>query len=67
MGNLQVFGVMVHMHVPKLECTKIECKSIKYLFLGYELQRKGYCLCEPSKQKIHFFQDVVFDKYYIDY
>ena len=40
------------MHVPDQERSKLDDKSEKYVFIGYDPSSKGYKLYNPSTKKV---------------
>lgn len=50
------------MHVPDEKRSKLDDKSEKYLFIGYDARSKGYKLYNPSNEKIVISRDVKFDE-----
>jgi hypothetical protein len=61
-NNFHIFGYVGYIHIPKEQRTKLEAKSMKCIFVGYDLQSKAYHMYDPSKQKIILTLDVVFDE-----
>lgn len=57
---LKVFGCDAYMHINKANRKKWDSKSIKCVFIGYSLFRKGYRLYDPVNKKIHESRDVIF-------
>jgi Reverse transcriptase (RNA-dependent DNA polymerase)/Integrase core domain len=56
----KVFGCSVYVHLQKQSRTKLESHAIKCIFLGFDIQRKGYkCYC-PTNRKFMTSMDVVF-------
>ena len=41
-----MFGSVVYAHVPDQRRTKLEDKSKRYIFIGYDLKTKGYKLLD---------------------
>jgi transposase InsO family protein len=60
--NLRIFGCPSFLHVPKESCKKLDSKTRKCLFLGYDSESKTYRLFEPRTRKIVLSRDVVFDE-----
>ncbi|KAL6315970.1 hypothetical protein AAG906_014895 [Vitis piasezkii] len=56
-SNLKIFGCPAYAHVDN---GKLEPKSIKCVFLGYESNVKGYNLWYPETKKIILSRDVIF-------
>ncbi|KAH9681844.1 hypothetical protein KPL71_027113 [Citrus sinensis] len=60
--HLRVFGSIAHVHVPDESRAKLDDKSEKFIFIGYENNSKGYKLYNPNNGKIVINRDVVFDE-----
>jgi hypothetical protein len=50
------------MHIPDEERTKLEPKSRKCIFLGYDMESKAYRLYDPEARKVRLSRDVVFQE-----
>ena len=50
------------MYIPDAERTKLEPKSRKCIFLGYDMESKGYRLYDPQARKVLLSRDVVFQE-----
>ncbi|CAJ2652499.1 unnamed protein product [Trifolium pratense] len=50
-SHLKVFGSVAYAHVPDQRRTKLEDKSQKYIFIGYDEKTKGYKLFDPISKK----------------
>ena len=50
------------MHIPKQERSKLEDRSEKFIFIGYDENSKGYKLYNPSNGKIVTSRGVEFDE-----
>ena len=61
-NHLHVFGSITYTHVPKQERSKLDDRSAKYVFVGYDAQSKGYKLYNPSDGKVVVSHDVEFDE-----
>uniref|UniRef100_A0A2N9ICE2 Integrase catalytic domain-containing protein n=1 Tax=Fagus sylvatica TaxID=28930 RepID=A0A2N9ICE2_FAGSY len=61
-SHLRVFGSIAYMHVPDQERSKLDDKSEKYVFIGYDPSSKGYKLYNPSTKKVIVSRDVEFDE-----
>ena len=44
------------------KCTKLDPKSRKYIFLGFEKDVKGYRLWDPTSKKKVISRDTIFDE-----
>ena len=60
--HLRVFGSIVFSHVPKDLRTKLDDKSEKFVFIGYDSRSKGYKLFNPRNNKVIISRDVEFDE-----
>ena len=65
-SNLRVFGCTAYMHVPKETRRKWDAKSIKCIFVGYCIGRKGYRLWDSESKEIHLSRDVTFFEHDFD-
>ena len=61
-GHLRDFGCAAYAHVAKDERQKLDTKSRKCVLLGYGTERKGYGLYDPSRERVYYSRDVVFDE-----
>ncbi|CAL9218311.1 unnamed protein product, partial [Arabidopsis halleri] len=59
---LRVFGSIAHAHVPDEKQSKLDDKSEKYIFIGYDNNSKGYKLYNPDTKKTIIRRNVVFDE-----
>lgn len=57
-SHLKVFGSVAYAHVPDQRRTKLEDKSKKYIFIGYDEKTKGYKLLDPISKKVMVSRDV---------
>ncbi|KAL0451614.1 UNVERIFIED_CONTAM: Retrovirus-related Pol polyprotein from transposon TNT 1-94 [Sesamum latifolium] len=60
--HLRVFGSIAYTHIPHQKRTKLDDKSARYVFIGYDQNSKGYKLYNPSNGKIEISRDVEFDE-----
>ncbi|KAH9697695.1 hypothetical protein KPL71_023716 [Citrus sinensis] len=60
--HLRVFESIAHVHVPDKSRAKLDDKSEKFIFIGYDNNPKGYKLYNPNNGKIMINRDVVFDE-----
>ncbi|KAL0540755.1 hypothetical protein IC582_020769 [Cucumis melo] len=60
--HLRVFGCMAYAHIPDQKRSKLDDKSEKYVFVGYDASSKGYKLYNPVTKKTIVSRDVVFDE-----
>ena len=51
-SHLRVFWSIAYAHVPDQERSKLDDKSKKYVFIGYDPSSKGYKLYNSSTRKV---------------
>ena len=56
--HLKVFGSVAYAHVPDQWKTKLEDKSKRYSFIGYDEKTKGYKLLDPTSKMVIVSRDV---------
>jgi len=61
-SHLKVFGSVAYAHVPDQQRMKLEDKSKKYIFIGYDEKTKGYMLLDPISKKVMVSRDVRVDE-----
>lgn len=61
-SHLRVFESVPYAHVPDQKRTKLDDKSEKLIFVGYDSSSKGYKLYNPKTGKVISGRDVVFDE-----
>ena len=61
-SNLKFFGCEAYALTPKNQRSKLDPKSKKCIFVGYDDVTKGYRLWDPSARKIVIGRDVTFDE-----
>ena len=61
-SHLRVFGCLAYVHVPDESRTKLDDKSKKFVFIGYDEKFKGYKLFDPTNNKLIVSRDVQFDE-----
>ena len=59
--NLRIFGSIAYAHVPHQGRVKLDDRSVKYVFIGYDASSKGYKLYNPSNNKLVVSRDIEFD------
>lgn len=59
---MRTFGCIAHVKVTRPHVTKLDDRSIKMVFLGYEPGSKGYRVYDPARGRLHVSRDVVFDE-----
>ena len=57
-----MFGCDAHIHVAKKQRGKLDSKSQRIIFVGYNTVSKGYRLYDPERQEVVVSLDVVFDE-----
>jgi hypothetical protein len=61
-SHFRVFGCIAYAHVPKQTRSKLDDKSEKCIFIGYDEQSKAYKLFNPIIKKVIVSRDVVFKR-----
>ena len=62
--QMRTFGCTAYAHIPKDERHKMDSKMVRCVFIGYDLQRKGYRLYIPERKRVMVSRDVIFDERY---
>lgn len=57
---LKTFGYIYYAHVPKSDCSKLNLKALKDVFLGYGVDQKGYNYYHPPTRRKFVSRDVTF-------
>ena len=57
-SHLKVFGSVAYAHVPDQRRTKLEDKSKRYIFIGYDEKTKGYKLLDLISKMVIVSRDV---------
>jgi hypothetical protein len=57
-AHLKVFGSVAYAHIPDQKRTKLDDKSKKLIFIGYDEKSKAYNLYDPLTKKLHVSCDV---------
>ena len=65
--NLQIFGCMAYVHIPKEHRQKLDSKTQRCLFLGYDDETKAYRLYDHIKKQVIISRNVIFDESKIGY
>ncbi|KAL4361783.1 hypothetical protein GQ457_04G023210 [Hibiscus cannabinus] len=60
--HIRLFGSIAYAHVPDQGRLKLDDRSSKYVFIGYDSNSKGYKLFNPSNGRIVISRDVEFDE-----
>ena len=66
-SNLRIFGCLAYVHVPRENRNKLDSKTQKCLFLGFDKETKAYCLYDHSRRKVIIRRDVVFEENKVGY
>ncbi|KAI5324312.1 hypothetical protein L3X38_033385 [Prunus dulcis] len=61
-AHLKVFGSVCFVHKPKESREKLDAKSTRGVFVGYETCEKGYRVFDPVTRKLLLSRDIVFDE-----
>ncbi|KAJ7962054.1 Retrovirus-related Pol polyprotein from transposon TNT 1-94 [Quillaja saponaria] len=61
-SHLRIFGSIAYAHVPDQERSKLDDRSVKYVFIGDDSNSKGYKLYNPRNGKIIVSRDVEFNE-----
>ncbi|CAJ2657878.1 unnamed protein product [Trifolium pratense] len=61
-SHLRVFGSIAHAHIPDEKRSKLDDKSEKYIFIGYDANSKGYKLYNPDTGKTIISRNVIFNE-----
>lgn len=60
--HLRVFRSIAYTHLTQQDITKLDDRSVKHVFIGYNAHSNGYKLYNPSNGKIVVSRDVVIDE-----
>ena len=62
----KIFGCIVYVHLSKQNCTKLEPRAVKCVFVGYGTHQKGYRCYDPLTNHMYTTMDCEFqeDSYY---
>ena len=61
-SSLKIFGCLAYVHMQSGERSKLDSKSRKCVFLGFEKGVKGYRVWDPISKKTVTSKDVIFDE-----
>jgi histone deacetylase 1/2 len=67
LDHLKIFGCMAYVHIPQEERQKLDTRTRKCMFVGYDTQSKAFRLYDPIRRKIVISRDVVFDEDHVGY
>ncbi|KAH7851042.1 hypothetical protein Vadar_006503 [Vaccinium darrowii] len=59
---MRTFGCIAHVKVTRPHTKKLDDRSIKMVFVGYEPGSKGYRVYNPDSGRLHVTRDVIFDE-----
>ena len=62
-GHLRVFGCDAYVHVPDQDRTKLQSKSKKGIFIGYDETKQGYKVYDMEANKTIVSRDVLFNEH----
>jgi hypothetical protein len=65
--HLRIFGSLCYLHIPKESHSKLNSKTCRCFFLGYDEQSKAFRVYDPAHRKLHISRDIVFDEQTIGY
>lgn len=60
--HLCTFGCIVYVKNTAPHLKKLDDRSTKMIFVGYELETKAYRAYNPATGRVHITRDVVFDE-----
>ena len=60
--HLKVFGCIAHIRNSSPHLKKVEDRSRKMIFIGYEAGSKAYRAYDPTTNRVHVSRDIVFDE-----
>ncbi|RDX94893.1 hypothetical protein CR513_22657, partial [Mucuna pruriens] len=61
-NHLRVFGSIAYAHMSNQGRSKLDDRSVKYLFIGYDAHSKGYKLYNPNNEKMIVSRDIELDE-----
>lgn len=61
-SHFKVFGCIGYTYIPDQRKTKLEDKSSKLIFIGYDAKSKVYKLFNPNNSKVVIRRDVEFNE-----
>ena len=61
-SNLKIFGCEAYALTPKNQHSKLDPRSTKCIFVGYDDVIKWYRMWDPTAHKIVINRDVIFDE-----
>ena len=60
--HLRTFGCLIHVKVTSPSLKKLDDRSRKMIFVGYEPGSKAYRVYDPVARRVHISRDVVFQE-----
>jgi len=60
--HLRTFGSIVHMKLTAPNPKKLDDRSRRTIFVGYESASKAYRIFDPRTRRVHISRDIVFDE-----
>ena len=60
--HFKVFGYPYYVHIPTSKQSKLDPKAKKCIFIGYDVQKKGWKCMDPNTHKFVISRDVIFDE-----
>ena len=60
--HLRTFGCSAHMKITTPGLKKLDDRSRRTIFVGYEPGSKAYRLFDPTTRRVHISRDVMFDE-----
>lgn len=58
---------LAYLHIPKESRSKLDNKTLRCIFVGYDEHSKAYRVFDPVKRKLYISCDVVIDKSQVGY
>ena len=60
--HLKIFGSIAFVYIPKTDRKKLDTKTQKCIFLGYDTESKVYRIYSPNQKKVILTRDVTIDE-----
>lgn len=58
----KVFGCISYFHISIEKRSKLDCKSVKYIFMGYSNKTKGFRFYDPTTKILIINHDIIFSE-----